>query len=157
MNYDDIFEELKSKLELATPLSKVLYVNNFINKNVQYAEDFYVWGKSDYWATAKETIERGLGDCEDIALAKYETLIKLGIPIHHLLLAYCKLDNIPHLTLIFSDNENNRIILDADVTGNMSKPSLLFNHEKIVLDNHELMVDVRNFIKLNDWKERAFA
>ena len=36
--------------------------------------------KKDYWATPIEFMGTGAGDCEDYAIAKYFSLINLGIP-----------------------------------------------------------------------------
>ncbi len=39
--------------------------------NQKYASDKEVWGKDDYWATPKEYISKGKGDCEDFAICMY--------------------------------------------------------------------------------------
>lgn len=65
-------------------------VNNFFNRRVQYSEDQYAWGRSDYWATPLETLAKGAGDCEDFAIAKYFSLMMLGIPTEKMRLVYVK-------------------------------------------------------------------
>lgn len=65
-------------------------VNDFFNRRIQFGDDQQIWGKSDYWATPMETLARGAGDCEDFAIAKYFSLLTLGIPVEQLRLIYVK-------------------------------------------------------------------
>lgn len=51
-------------------------VNRWANAK-PYIEDWMNWGVSDYWETPPEFVRRG-GDCEDFAIAKYFSLIRLG-------------------------------------------------------------------------------
>ena len=44
-------------------------------------DDAEVWGQVDYWASPLETLQSGMGDCEDFAIAKYFTLLALGVPL----------------------------------------------------------------------------
>lgn len=64
-------------------------VNDFFN-DVPYASDQSVWGVGDYWATRLEFIGKDRGDCEDYVIAKYFTLVDLGIPSKKLALVYAK-------------------------------------------------------------------
>jgi predicted transglutaminase-like cysteine proteinase len=52
-----------------------------------YIEDQPNWGVSDYWATPGQFLSRH-GDCEDFAIAKYESLRRLGWPADALRLVY---------------------------------------------------------------------
>lgn len=61
-----------------TKKETLIAVNNYVNKKVQYRTDDKVWNKSDYWASPAETFAKGLGDCDDYAIAKYFTLKQLG-------------------------------------------------------------------------------
>ncbi len=65
-------------------------VNQFFNRNIRYTEDAQLWKKSDYWATPLETLGSRAGDCEDYAIAKYLTLLNLGVPVSQLRLIYVK-------------------------------------------------------------------
>ncbi|WP_146146897.1 transglutaminase-like cysteine peptidase [Pseudomonas sp. BBP2017] len=67
---------------------KLRRVNAFFNRTIRYGEDTDVWSQADYWASPLETLEKGRGDCEDFALAKYFTLRLLGIPEDSLRLVY---------------------------------------------------------------------
>lgn len=69
---------------------KVRRVNDFFNRRVAFSDDIDIWGQSDYWATPLETLAKGQADCEDFAIAKYFSLLILGIPADHLRLTYVK-------------------------------------------------------------------
>lgn len=74
----------------ATPQEKLLQVNQFFNRNVRYTEDSILWKKSDYWATPVEIMGMRAGDCEDYTIAKYLSLLQLGIANEQLRLIYVK-------------------------------------------------------------------
>lgn len=65
-------------------------VNAFFNDNIRYRSDDLVWKKSDYWATPVEIMGVRAGDCEDYTIAKYLSLIQLGIANEQLRLIYVK-------------------------------------------------------------------
>ncbi len=65
-------------------------INDFINGRIRFVDDIDLWGQSDYWATPMETLARGAGDCEDFAIAKYFTLLQVGIPVERLRLTYVR-------------------------------------------------------------------
>ena len=52
--------------------------------------DEKLWGQSDYWASRMESIGQNAGDCEDYVIAKFFTLIDLGIPQEKLYFTYVK-------------------------------------------------------------------
>lgn len=54
-------------------------VNQFFNL-FRFVDDIVLWGDSNYWATPMEFIGVNGGDCEDFSIAKYFTLLQLGIP-----------------------------------------------------------------------------
>ena len=70
--------------------AKLTQINNFINRNIAFENDFGIWQQSDYWATPLETIGQGRGDCEDFAIIKYVSLRMVGIPAKKLRLIYVK-------------------------------------------------------------------
>lgn len=90
-------------------------VNRFVNRSVQHGEDQDIWGQADYWATPQETLVRGRGDCEDIAIAKYFGLVRLGVPSERLRLTFVKSleQQRAHMVLAYYDNERAEpLILD---------------------------------------------
>ena len=70
-------------------LNKLKDVNDFFNK-IKYRLDIHHWKKNDYWAAPFEFMGTGAGDCEDYAIAKYFSLIELGIPEEKLRITYVK-------------------------------------------------------------------
>ncbi len=68
------WRNLMRSLETSQSANQVEDVNAFINSHVTFTEDSVGWGQSDYWATPLETLGRGIGDCEDYAIAKYFSL-----------------------------------------------------------------------------------
>ena len=65
-------------------------MNQFFNRRVVSREDIDVWGQVDYWASPLEMLEKGAGDCEDFAIAKYFSLVALGVPTQRLRLVYVR-------------------------------------------------------------------
>lgn len=65
-------------------------VNGFFNRYLRFGDDVAIWGTSDYWATPFESLAKLAGDCEDFALAKYFSLLLLGVPNEKLRLIYVK-------------------------------------------------------------------
>ena len=83
------------------PLNKMASaVNNMMNQK-RYVTDSANYGKTDYWATPVEFMQRG-GDCEDFAIAKYTALRALGVPENRLRVAIVQdlQKNVPHAILI---------------------------------------------------------
>ncbi|MCK9257091.1 MAG: transglutaminase-like cysteine peptidase, partial [Sulfurospirillaceae bacterium] len=70
-------------------LEKLEKVNDFFNK-VPYGKDVDIWGISDYWATRYEFIGKDKGDCEDYVIAKYFTLLELGVDSSKLFMSYVR-------------------------------------------------------------------
>lgn len=68
---------------------KLEKVNQFFNL-LQYQIDPNHWGVKDYWATPLELLVSGAGDCEDFSIAKYFTLLELGVDDEKLLITYVK-------------------------------------------------------------------
>jgi predicted transglutaminase-like cysteine proteinase len=85
-----LVEEWDSMIESSKDesiLNKIKNVNDFFNQ-ITYMSDSIHWRKQDYWATPFEFMGSGAGDCEDYAIAKYFSLIKLGVPDEKLRITY---------------------------------------------------------------------
>ncbi|WP_298831218.1 transglutaminase-like cysteine peptidase [uncultured Piscinibacter sp.] len=65
-------------------------VNDFYNRPVVFTDDVAAWGVDDHWASPLETLEKGQGDCEDYAIAKYFSLMAAGVPAAKLRLVYVR-------------------------------------------------------------------
>jgi len=72
----------------------VINVNNFFNQ-LEYRSDLLTWNISDYWASRLEFLGKGQGDCEDYAVAKFLTMIQLGVPSEKLFLTYVRAVGFP--------------------------------------------------------------
>ena len=81
--WDSMIESSKNE----SLLNKIKNVNDFFNQ-ITYKTDAAHWKQKDYWATPFEFMGTGAGDCEDYAIAKYFSLIKLGIPDDKLRITY---------------------------------------------------------------------
>lgn len=75
-----------SSLSEAEQLAKV---NQFFNL-FQFVDDIDHWGVKDYWATPIEFIGTSAGDCEDFSIAKYFSLLEMGVNPEKLRLTYVK-------------------------------------------------------------------
>lgn len=71
-------------------LQRLTLINDFFNQRIAFKDDLETWGKVDYWASPLETLERGQGDCEDYAIAKYFSLLAAGLPEAKLRLVYVR-------------------------------------------------------------------
>lgn len=74
----------------ATDDSRVRATNQFFNQAIQFVDDIEAWGVSDYWASPLQALGKGMGDCEDFSLAKYFTLVSMGMPVSKLRLVYVR-------------------------------------------------------------------
>lgn len=101
-------ELIKTSLHLSEK-QKVERVNNFFNYQISFASDINLWGINDYWSTLEEILLKGAGDCEDISIAKYFTLRKLGIAEDKIRLAYVRSlkNNLPHMVVTYSTSPKN--------------------------------------------------
>lgn len=52
-------------------------VNAYVNRNIRYTSDRSAFRSADFWASPLQSL-KGRGDCEDYAIAKYESLKALG-------------------------------------------------------------------------------
>ena len=81
---------MKKKAANLSTEKKLAHVNSFFNRLLP-VNDERRYNADDYWATRKEFMIEGRGDCEDYAIAKYYSLRKLGVPEHKLRITYVKL------------------------------------------------------------------
>ncbi len=66
-----------------TMLSMAKSVNAQFNRSIAPQTDQQAYGRREYWTLP----DRGVGDCEDYALAKQKALIEQGVPPNRLYLA----------------------------------------------------------------------
>lgn len=70
--------------------ARLVSVNQFFNRRIVFTEDEAVWGTTDHWASPLELLDKGRGDCEDFAIAKYFALLATGVPAARLRLVYVR-------------------------------------------------------------------
>ena len=75
----DKYKNLKIQVKDYELIKKLSYINSFVNK-ILPAYDTSTQASLDYWATPKEFLLQGHGDCEDYVITKYFTLLEVGIP-----------------------------------------------------------------------------
>lgn len=86
----DAWQRMLESTSGASAEEKLLQVNQFFNRNVHFTDDIVLWKKSDYWASPLEVMGMRAGDCEDYTIAKYFSLLQLGIANEHLRLIYVR-------------------------------------------------------------------
>ena len=69
---------------------RLALINNFFNQRIAFHDDLEVWGQLDYWASPLESLDKGRGDCEDYAIAKYFSLVAAGMPVAKLRMVYVR-------------------------------------------------------------------
>lgn len=84
---------------------KLKLVNQFFNKTPYYS-DLRHWKKKDYWATPAEMLATNGADCEDYAIAKYFTLVALGVSSDKLKITYVKSLTEAHMVLTYYERPN---------------------------------------------------
>lgn len=94
--------------------TQVIQVNTYLNGLLPQYDDTQ-YKKEDYWQTPKEFLIRGAGDCEDYAIIKYFSLIKLGVEKKKLYLTTVKekFSGGSHMVLSYFEREKKSpLILD---------------------------------------------
>jgi predicted transglutaminase-like cysteine proteinase len=84
-------QPLLASLAEADDAARLDGVNRFFNRRIVFRDDLHVWQANDYWASPLETLQQGMGDCEDFAIAKYFGLLAAGLPASQLRLVYVRL------------------------------------------------------------------
>jgi predicted transglutaminase-like cysteine proteinase len=125
---------------------QVAMVNAWVNSKITYTEDSKLYRKADYWASARETFQRGAGDCEDFAIAKMELLMAMGISRDQLRLVVARdlVRNADHALLVVSlpegsillDNATDRL-LDARMA-NDYRPIMSFTYNQKFIHGYAL-------------------
>ena len=69
-----------------SPEDQIAFVQSAVHQRIKWRSDATEWGVHDYWASATETLDRGVGDMEDRAIVKMQALKLLGFPERDLFL-----------------------------------------------------------------------
>lgn len=111
-------EQWKNMMKASQGLSdqeKLQRVNHFFNSSIHFVDDIYLWDLIDYWATPIEFLAVGKGDCEDYSIAKYFTLLELGVAEEKMRITYVKAlnQNQAHMVLTYYETPRSApLVLD---------------------------------------------
>jgi predicted transglutaminase-like cysteine proteinase len=75
---DPLVQRLAAGAVNLDPIGKLQLIQQEINQRVRWMHDLDNMGVADFWANAGETLRRGTGDSEDIAIAKMQVLKAAG-------------------------------------------------------------------------------
>lgn len=95
-------------------IDKLEKVNHFFNL-FRFVDDSILWGDSNYWASPMEFIGVNGGDCEDFSIAKYFTLLQLGVAEDKLRITMVKATTLNqyHMVLAYYEQPNSiPLVLD---------------------------------------------
>ena len=90
-----------------------------INRGTRYASDEELYGQAEFWEVA-----RGVGDCEDYALAKRAALLSAGVRPAHLRLATAWVDTGEYHLVLIVTTDRGEYVLDARHAGPMVRQEL---------------------------------
>ena len=145
-----------------TEIEKLERVNRFFNL-FQFVSDIQFKGQPDYWQTPNEFIQSAAGDCEDFSIAKYFTLLKMGVPSIKLKIVYVKSKtlNQAHMVLAYYPKPDSEpLILDnikANILPASKRPDLIpvysFNIDGLWLVKQSRDRRVGNSSRLRKWKD----
>ena len=108
------YEEVRNKARNLDINKKLTQINLFINGSLAEFDNASM-GIDDYWMTPKEFFIKGHGDCEDYVIAKYFTLLELGVKKENLYPAIVKVQGSGslHLVLLYVEYKNKSpLVLD---------------------------------------------
>jgi predicted transglutaminase-like cysteine proteinase len=77
-NKDPLVLNLAQAAAGLDPVGKLQMVQHEVNQRVRWMHDLDNMGVADFWANAGETLRRGTGDSEDIAIVKMQVLKAAG-------------------------------------------------------------------------------
>ena len=93
---------------------KLQKVNAFFNE-LPWLSDQEHWGRRDYWATPLEMMGTNGGDCEDYSVAKFITLVHMGVDPQRLRITYVRAPRLkqPHMVVAYYEKADSQpLILD---------------------------------------------
>ncbi|MCV6627062.1 MAG: transglutaminase-like cysteine peptidase [Cellvibrionaceae bacterium] len=100
--------------EELSPKQQLQRVNQHFN-NYQWASDRQRWQQRDHWSSPLQTIASGAGDCEDLSIAKYASLLALGLDEGRLNLEYVFSHKLRqgHMVVTYLQADGSRLVLDS--------------------------------------------
>ncbi len=114
-NWNKLMKEIENKSDKVKARRINAYFNQYRYKFDTIVEDGKLIRKGDNWRTFKNFVGQLGGDCDDYALAKYYSLVKLGVDKEklQLWLGSYKSKKLNHMVLAYYiDGSNNPLVLD---------------------------------------------
>jgi predicted transglutaminase-like cysteine proteinase len=138
-------------------------VNRFFNM-FHFVDDIKLWGVNNYWATPVEFIGVNGGDCEDYSIAKYFTLLELGIAEEKMRITMVKALNLDqyHMVLAYYDTPTSIPLILDNIDGvikpanqrNDLVPIYSFNGSQLWLNKDRgRSVSSGNSSRLKRWRD----
>ncbi|WP_299771369.1 transglutaminase-like cysteine peptidase [uncultured Pseudoteredinibacter sp.] len=133
-------------------------VNQYFNR-FSWRSDRQRWQSDDHWSSSFDTIRNRQGDCEDLSIAKFTTLLALGFKERqlHLHYVYSRPIKAGHMVLSVRLENGRQLVLDSlsDSLSPLSQRSDLqsiyrFNREGLWIP--KLSQDKRSHSLLPSWK-----
>lgn len=75
---DPLVQGLAAGAANLDPVAKLRLIQEEVNRRIRWMPDLDNMGVADFWANAGETLRRGTGDSEDIAIVKMQALKAAG-------------------------------------------------------------------------------
>ena len=75
---DPLVQRLAAGAASLDPVGKLRLIQAEVNRRIRWTPDLDNMGVADFWANAGETLRRGTGDSEDIAIVKMQALKAAG-------------------------------------------------------------------------------
>lgn len=126
-------------------LALVNKVDRFVNR-ADYRTDQARFARDDVWSAPDEFFSQGEGDCEDFAIAKYFTLIALGVPMKRLQLVYGKLTDTDteHMLLRYLPPHSDTALLLDNMTPTATAEHVRTDFRAIYQFDHQHLWLIRN-------------
>ena len=119
---DPLVMRLASAATGLDPIAKLQMVQHEINQKVRWMHDLDNMGVADFWANAGETLRRGNGDSEDIAIAKMQVLKAAGFDPKDLFISIGRHNVRGAHVLLLARTASGFFVLD-DTVQNLMTPS----------------------------------
>ncbi len=151
LNRLEKYQTLKNQIKDYELIRKLSHVNSFINK-ILPAYDISTTSSIDYWATPKEFLLQGHGDCEDYVIAKYFTLLEIGIPKEKLYFAVVNIkgQKDAHMILLYVEDKNSSPLVLDNLSSNVipftKRPKLIPNFAFNEIDSYLLSFPQLTFV-----------
>ncbi len=143
--FNHFYQFLYQARSFSVPM-KIFKTNLFINKIIPKNDI-----GTNEWSSPKEFLIKGSGDCEDYVIAKYFTLLELGINENQLFLSVVKVKGEKdfHMILLYLDDFNKIYVLDNlswKVVLLKDRKNLIFQYafnknNSFILNNNSLIVE----------------